>query len=148
MITFNATKKTITFERLKDAVDFMRQYMGEEKPIVVNKPTPRRKKTQKAVRHSQFKWDRNPLSYSAPRGGILRTVAEAIYKSDKPLMSGDITNQTKISLARVQRAVSFLYIHGIVERTNMRYPSKYTKSVSSYYRMTPDGERLMSKVVA
>ena len=148
MITFNATKKTITFERLKDAVDFMRQYMGEEKPIVVNKPIPRRKKTQKAVRHSQFKWDRNPLSYSAPRGGILGTVAEAIYKRDKPLMSGDITNQTKISLARVQRAVSFLYIHGIVERTNMRYPSKYTKSVSSYYRMTPGGEKLMSRVVA
>lgn len=142
MITFNTTKKTITFERLSDAVEFVRQYAGDDrtptKAKKASKKLGRRKKEQ--LREWQHEVFRNQL----PSRGIVRIVFDKIVNSPVPIMSSDITNQTKISDARVNRAVSFLYKNGAIKRTVKRYPSKRAKRKSSYYMISDAAKKYVS----
>lgn len=118
MITFNTTEKTITFQKLSDAVEFMRQWTGQKNPAeqgAIRAIPTVRKRRKKGTVNSQ--WESRRFTGLVPKTGIMRIVYDTLTNSDKPLTASEIAKKTHISNERSARATSRLFITGIVKRS-------------------------------
>ena len=118
MITFNTTEKTITFQKLSDAVEFMRQWTGQKTPdeqgsILAIPPVKGRRK--KATANTQ--WESRRFTGLVPKTGIMRIVYDTLANSDKPLTAEEVAKKTRISKERSTRAASRMFVDGIIKRT-------------------------------
>lgn len=118
MITFNTTEKTVTFQKLSDAVEFMRQWTGQKAPAeqgAIRAIPPVRKRRKKDAGNTQ--WETRRFTGLVPKTGIMRIVYDTLANSDKPLTAEEIAKKTRISNERSARAASRMFIDGVVKRT-------------------------------